>query len=262
MIYCIRTTVFCLLAALLLAGCLSLGGGNSLASPRSDSDRYTLLERSATSQFGCRYSYRVYQPDAPRTKTSLVLGHGFLRDQDNMVGLGRAVANAGIRAVTLDYCNMRPWNGHHKRNAQDMRDLAESLGISDDVIFAGFSAGALAAVLAADNDTRAIMALDLVDQAELGATAITNLTTPLIGISGPASGCNANNNGDTVYKTRAKSALSSLLKIDYASHCEFESPSNWLCETACGDKDNDQSANMQRASIIHRVVNMLTPYLS
>ncbi len=239
-----------------------MGGTRSLASPQSDADTYSLTEQSASSQFGCRFDYRIYQPDQPRTATSVILGHGFLRDQDNMVELSRAVANAGIRIVTLDFCNMRVWNGHHQRNAQDMRDLAESLGIAHDIIFAGFSAGALAAVLAADNNTRAIMALDLVDQAELGTTAIANLTTPLVGLAGPASGCNANNNGDAIFESRKQPTLSQLLKIDNASHCEFESPSNWLCETACGDKDSDQAATIQRASIIQRAVDMLTPYLS
>ncbi len=239
-----------------------MGGANSLASPRSDNDRYTLSEQHATSQFGCSYHYRIYQPDLPSTATSLILGHGFLRDQDNMIELSRTVANAGIRVVTLDYCNMRLWNGHHVRNAQDMRDLAESLGISTDVIFAGFSAGALAAILAADDDTRAILALDLVDDADLGAKSLARLSTPLIGVSGPASGCNANNNGDALYTLRKQSALSTLLKIDSASHCDFESPSNWLCETACGDDDNKQIATLQRSSIIQRVVAMLAPYLS
>ena len=92
----------------------------------------------------------------------------FLRDQDNLVGLSRALANHGIQVVTLDFCNMRLWNGNHESNGLDMRALAQKLRMSDNIIYGGFSAGALAAVLAADDDTRAILALDLVDQNDLG----------------------------------------------------------------------------------------------
>jgi len=49
----------------------------------------------------------------------VVIGHGFLRNQTRMHGLAQAIAAAGMNAVTVDFCNMRLWNGAHRRNAQD-----------------------------------------------------------------------------------------------------------------------------------------------
>ena len=244
----------------LLSACISLGG-QSVAVPRADIDSYVLIEESQRSVTGCTFDYRLYQPVNPQTQTSIMLGHGFLRDQDNLVGLSRALANHGIPVITLNFCNMRLWNGNHESNGLDMRALAQKLGLSDDIIYGGFSAGALAAVLAADVDTRAILALDLVDQNDLGLNAIGALRTPLIGISGPASSCNANGNGAALFTSRAQQSLSDLITIDGASHCEFESPSNWLCEIACGDEDNKQDDERERADIIETTIDSLSPYL-
>ena len=244
----------------LLSACISLGG-QSVAVPRADIDSYVLIEESQRSVTGCTFDYRLYQPVNPQTQTSIMLGHGFLRDQDNLVGLSRALANHGIPVITLNFCNMRLWNGNHESNGLDMRALAQKLGLSDDIIYGGFSAGALAAVLAADVDTRAILALDLVDQNDLGLNAIGALRTPLIGISGPASSCNADGNGAALFTSRAQQSLSDLITIDGASHCEFESPSNWLCEIACGDEDNKQDDERERADIIETTIDSLSPYL-
>ena len=179
----------------MLTGCLSVGDTVSNAAPDARTDSYRLTESIAHSATGCQYDYRVYEPENLSTSTTIIIGHGFLRDQDNMVNLSRALANHGIRVSTLDFCNMHFWNGGHQQNARDMKDLARNIMANDDVIYAGFSAGALAAVLAADNNTRAILALDLVDQNDLGLDAITRLSTPLIGLAGAASSCNADNNG-------------------------------------------------------------------
>ena len=256
------SVIACLLPLLLAGGCLSLGAGNTGALPRAEHDNYTLQESAARSPAGCQFDYRIYQPAQTTTSTTIVIGHGFLRDQDNMIGLSRALANRGIPAVTLDFCNMRPWNGHHQRNAQDMAHLANLLGRSDNIIYAGFSAGALAALLAADDSTRAILALDLVDQDNLGRDAIEQLTAPLIGLAGPPSACNANNQAEDIFSMRNDRQLESLSIVAGASHCEFESPSNWLCEVACGDDDSEQADTMQRSAIIKRSINAVLPFLA
>jgi len=249
-----------------LMGCVSLAGSPS-AHPRADKDQYSLVEKSARSHSGCTFDYRIYEPLNPISGASVMLGHGFLRDQDNLIGLGQAMANQGIRVVTLDFCNMRPWNGNHALNASDMRSLTQLLMI-ESVVYGGFSAGALAAVLAADDSTLAIFALDLVDQEALGATAITQMDTPLLGLHGPASSCNAYNNGENVFKAHAETTRysSASVLIENASHCEFESPSNWLCELACADDDEQRRSKFDsdedtRQLIIQRAIDTITPYL-
>ena len=250
-----------LVAALALAlGCLAPqardAGG---AAPRAGLDRYRLATGEARSSGGCRYAYRVYAPLAAAEagagspgSVTVLLGHGFLRDQDTLVGLARALANAGFRVVTLDFCNMRPWNGHHARNARDLVALAARVGAAD-VVYAGFSAGALAALLAAADDPRArgVVTLDLVDQGGLGADALARLDAPLIGLQGPPSRCNADGGGGRVFARRPAAPLETL---PGASHCEFESPSDGLCELLCGDEDASGADARERADVVRRTV--------
>ena len=231
-----------LLAAALgpgLAGCLGLGADPAdRPEPRPALDAYRLERAEARSLAGCRYDYRVFEPAAGAPATAVILGHGFLRDQDRLVGLARALANAGHRTVTLDFCNMRPWNGHHARNAADMRRLARERGLPGRTVYAGFSAGALAALLAGadDPDALGVVALDLVDQGGLGLGAAARADVPLVGLAGPPAACNAEGNGLAAFAAPppGAGAARSVELVPGATHCDFEAPTNWLCELACG----------------------------
>jgi len=259
------------LVPLVLLGCLTLGARHAGPAPREGIDRWTLHEGTRRSEAGCRYGYRVFDPTdlAGRTdvtdrapRAAILLGHGFLRDQDTLIDLATTLAQAGYRAITLDFCNMRPWNGHHRRNADELLGLAAREGLPGRNVYAGFSAGALAALLAGADDPEAlgVLTLDLVDQAGLGLAAANALAVPLRGLAGPDSACNANGNGRAAFLAKG----ASLQRIDGASHCEFESPTNWLCELACGDEtplprdaqarneapDDARSDARQRARII------------
>ena len=252
-----------LLLALLTAplGCLVPDvRDDAPARPRDGLDAYRLLTGEARSVGGCRYDYRLYLPRAARAApVTVVLGHGFLRDQDTLVGHARALVAAGYRTLTLDFCNMRPWNGHHRRNARDMRALSARLdegagdGSRRPVLYAGFSAGALAAVLAASEDPAAIgvLTLDLVDQGDLALRALERLPVPLAGLQGAPSACNAQGSGQRVFDTRPEARLETL---DGASHCEFEAPTDRLCELACGDEDDAASDARLRERVLDRVV--------
>ena len=191
--------------AALLSGCLGAGLDPAhRPEPRPALDAYRLERAEARSLAGCRYDYRVFEPAGGAPATSVILGHGFLRDQDRQVGLARALANAGHRAVTLDFCNMRPWNGHHERNAADMRRLARTYGLPGRTVYAGFSAGALAALLAGadDPDALGVVALDLVDQGGLGLAAASRSPVPIVGLAGPPAACNANGSGLAAFAAR------------------------------------------------------------
>lgn len=250
---------------LISGGCLSLGAGQSSpAQPRQHADRYTLFESSHLSARGCEYDYRVFEPAQAISPSTVMLGHGFLRDQDRLVELSRALANSGIRTVTLDFCNMRPWNGNHRANAIDMHDLAQILGRSDDVLFGGFSAGALAAILAADSRTRAIVLLDFVDQNNLGANALETLPIPVIGLHGPPSSCNADGLGTAAVAQHLRNldrTGTEYSLVENASHCEFESPTNWLCQSVCGDNDSASHNRETRQFIIDETIRKIRPHL-
>ena len=76
----------------------------------------------------------------------------------------------------------------------------------------------------------------LPDEAErLGLTAATRLRTEALLLRAPPSRCNA----EAVAAPWA-TALPALWRdelIAGASHCDFESPTDWMCRLACGDTD-------------------------
>lgn len=248
-----RQTWIAFVAALLGAGCVALG----VSTVEDDTlpgaaDRYRIETGELESEAGCRFEYRLYEPDAAAGSTVLI-GHGFLRDQATMSGLAAALARHGMRAATLDFCSMRFWNGHHARNATDLALLARALGV-ERPIYAGFSAGALAALLAAASDpaTRGLITLDLVVQPPYGRDAVTSLDAPWLALHGPPSSCNAHLNAEPAYTAYA--GRLERARHETASHCEFESPTDGLCETLCGDPDNARNDHAQRTAIIERVV--------
>jgi pimeloyl-ACP methyl ester carboxylesterase len=180
---------------------------------------------------GCALHYRLYRPTTAWTDDLVVLGHGFLRSQERMADLAQALAEAGIPAVTLDFCNARFWDGRHVRNGLDMIRVADALDASR-VVYAGFSAGGLAALVAGRNDPRTlgVVALDLVDAGRLGEGMAAGLDRPLIGLVGDPSPCNAENNGLAVFSATDRAAVE---RVTGAEHCDFESPTDWLCRLVC-----------------------------
>ena len=207
---------------------------------------------------GCEYDYTIYRAagygaTGDEASANVLLAHGFLRDRARMADLARALADAGLTTVTLDLCNMRPWNGAHRENALEMRRLSAQLGITR-LVYAGFSAGGLAALLAAadTSDVVGVLVLDLVDQAGMGLSAVQNLAVPVVGLFGDASSCNANLNGVGVIEAAARGQI---IRIPGATHCDFESPSDGLCRLVCEPPEREDSPGTDlRASIIEQAV--------
>lgn len=197
-----------------------------------------------SSATGCALHYRLYRPATPATGDLVVLGHGFLRSQERMVDLARALAEAGIPTVTLDFCNARFWDGRHFRNGLDMVRVADVLK-AERVVYAGFSAGGLAALVAGRNDPRAlgVVALDLVDAGQLGEGMAAGLDRPLIGLIGDPSPCNAENNGLAVFAATDQAVIE---RVDGAEHCDFESPTDWLCRLICKRDTPDEESSPRR----------------
>jgi pimeloyl-ACP methyl ester carboxylesterase len=240
-----RKTRYLLPALLLmLAGCSGL-----LLRPGADASVAAALPAGVSvapgalrSASGCSIRYRLFSPaDDGGHDTAgddlVVLAHGFLRSQDQMRDLAVALARSGVRVATLDFCNASPWDGGHVQNALDMKSLARRLGARR-VVYAGFSAGGLAAVIAARNDPAAIgvVTLDLVETQGLGVRAAKGLGKPLLGLTGEPTNCNALDNGRAVL---AAADQARVQHIEGAGHCDFEAPSNRLCEMLCQDPDRD-----------------------
>jgi dienelactone hydrolase len=190
-------------------------------------------EGALRSSFGCSLAYEVHEAEDPRPGATVVLAHGFLRDLGTMRGWARHLASHGLRTVVVSLCNATPWGGRHERSAIDLRDVANALRPSDGagVIYAGFSAGGLAALLAAADDpgARAYLALDAVDGG--GRAARARWAGPSLFLMAEPSSCNAHS---TLEPTAREIAPEGVIRIPNATHCHFEDPFDPLCAWVCG----------------------------
>ena len=218
---------------LLLAGCQGISTQATPAAVEAESAAGSVIRQPghADSETGCRLDYTVHRRVNELGAVRVVLAHGFLRDQDRMQGFADGLAQRGLPTVTLDLCNMRPWDGAHRQNGRDMAQLARRLGARD-VVYAGFSAGGLAALMAAsiDRDAIGVFAMDIVDRDGLGRQLASGLSIPIAGLFADPSSCNAHNNGLAIY---AAASDARVRRFSGATHCDFETPTDTLCELLC-----------------------------
>lgn len=203
---------------------------------------------------GPALAFTRFQPATPKAEVLVVLGHGFMRNRARMAGLAEHVAGWGLEVVTVDLRYSRPWRADHAKNAEDMIAVARHLKAKK-VIYAGFSAGGLSALLAAAADPTALgcCGLDPVDDGS-GVKAAASLAVPLHGLVGEASSCNANGNGLKLFAA-AKNAR--VLRVDDASHCHFEFPMDALCALVCGSREKRHA----RAEIQGTILSLCTASL-
>ena len=184
-------------------------------------------------------SYTVYTPDTTNDTPVVILGHGFLRGGEKMFGWAEHFASWGIKTVVPTLCHYNVFNGvDHEMNGQNMVELAAVVGATSP-IYAGQSAGGLAAVVAAAIDPTAlgVVGLDATDTAgvpgvadNIGLNYVMNVTTPAFALVGEPSTCNSNNNGATMYQGIS---TSQIIRVTDSDHCDYESPTDWGCESFC-----------------------------
>jgi hypothetical protein len=235
---------------LLLAGCSSMLLRPSALGPAAPGllpDAVRTAPGTLYSSTGCTLEFRTYRPAESEISSAwVVLAHGFLRSQQRMRDLAAAMAAEGLQVATVDFCNQRPWNGRHVQNGRDMDALARHLD-AERVVYAGFSAGGLAALIAGRADPAAVgvLTLDLVETKGLGLRAARGLDKPLLALAGGPTNCNADANGTAVYRGTRRARVQ---RFDDASHCDFESPTDRLCELICADPTG--TGHSQRRAII------------
>ena len=156
-----------------------------------------------------------------------------------MVGWAEHLSSWGVEVLLPTLCHYNVFASvNHEMNGQNMKELAEIHGTTN-VIYAGHSAGGLAAIIAASQDPDAIgvLGLDATDTQDvpgvpdlIGMGYASNVSCPAFSIIGEPSTCNADNNGLNLFKEidgyRA-------LKVISSDHCDFESPTDWVCESQC-----------------------------
>jgi hypothetical protein len=193
---------------------------------------------------GHRVTLDVY-PVAGPLRGAAILSHGFTRSRRTLAGHAQALADAGVLALTPDL----PCIFDFRCNARALAALVESLRAGgtfgapvERVMLVGFSAGGLSSLLAADTPgVVGFVGLDPFDRTlsgeseRLGLAAAGRLRTEALLLRAPPSRCNA----DAVAAPWG-TVLPKLWRdelIADASHCDFESPTDWVCRMACGDAD-------------------------
>jgi pimeloyl-ACP methyl ester carboxylesterase len=186
----------------------------------------------------------VYRP-AGTPRGAVILSHGFTRSRSTLGDHAAAIAGAGALALTPDM----PYTFDFRRNAQGLSELVARLLAGgtfgapvERVVLVGFSAGGLSSLLAASTPgVVGYVGLDPFDRERrdssgaLGRDFAPGLSTPAILLRAPPSSCNAQ---------AVAAPWGTLLPglrldrvIEGASHCDFESPTDWMCRLACGETD-------------------------
>jgi hypothetical protein len=184
-------------------------------------------------------------PTAGPPRGAAILSHGFTRSRRTLAGHAQALADAGVLALTPDL----PCTFDFRCNARALGALVNSLQAGGTfgapvqrVMLVGFSAGGLSSLLAADTPgVVGFVGLDPFDRAmpdeteHLGLAAASRLRTEVLLLRAPPSRCNAE--ASAAPWGAALPALWRDERIEGASHCDFESPTDWICRLACGDTD-------------------------
>jgi dienelactone hydrolase len=183
----------------------------------------------------------------PNPKALVILAHGFWRSDKNMQGWGKHLASWGLDVLTPSLLHSRPWNSDHEKNGKALVTLADHFQ-PQSVIYGGFSAGGLAALVAASQDPRtvAFLGLDPVDWKNIATRYLPQRQFTACALFGEPTSCNAQNNLLAPLVGRPHTRL---FKITGASHCHFEDPSDLGCRAVCRTGSKQFSETESRAAI-------------
>jgi pimeloyl-ACP methyl ester carboxylesterase len=193
----------------------------------------------------CSLEVGAFRPATELAEVAVVIAPGFALGPG--LGSSRAaldtlaahVASWGITTYTLDLCT----NGgsiDHAQNGEALAAFGDSLGRP--VVYAGFSAGGLAAMIAAAQAerTHALLALDAVDTSDLAGPALDAIDAPVHALAGEPSSCNSDANMLARYEGRPIR----VLKINMAQHFIFEGAActGFKCALCSGGGEREAQA--------------------
>jgi len=180
----------------------------------------------------------VYASSGAAVRGLAILAHGFTRSRERQSVLARRLAAEGLVVAVPDL----PRWGEHDENGNAIVDLVRIMeqerGLDAlPVVLAGTSAGGLATLLATDRVPRLALwlGLDPVDSRGLSETAARSLQAPAAILRAPSSHCNAFGSARKIAEWLPNRRA--YERIAGASHCDFENPTNWRCESLCGAAD-------------------------
>lgn len=201
----------------------------------------------------------VHRP-AGEPRGAVILSHGFTRSRTTLGDHAAAIAEAGAIALSPDM----PYTFDFRRNAQGLSELVARLRAGGTfgapvqrVVLVGFSAGGLSSLLAAGTPgVVGYVGLDPFDKVErgeggaLGRDFAPSLKTEALLLRAPPSRCNAQSVAAPWGRLLPRLLQDTV--IEGASHCDFESPTDWMCRWACGDTDPKRQAAV-RAGLMEAV---------
>ncbi len=187
----------------------------------------------------------VYRPDEASPRGLAVIAHGFTRSRGRHAGLARRLAEEGLVVAVPD---LPHWTWHEGNAAAIVglvKALAAEPGLGDaPVVLIGTSAGGLASLLATEQVLRLALwvGLDPVDTFGAGREAARKLHAPGVVLRAPSGPCNVGGSARRIAGWLAN--LRAEVRIDDASHCDFEDTTNWRCESICGPADPARQARI------------------
>ena len=201
--------------------------------------------------------YNLFHPvDAP-ISPHLILAHEFVSTHDYIAELSQHYASWGIRVATMNLLHSSIFDNNQLEDALDLIWLSDQIFEGGPVIYSGYSAGGLRAIISAslDPDAIAFLGLDFVNFETLAQEYIENTTLPFYGLAGEPSSCNSQGNGINAY---AQAENSKLILVTEADHCDFQSPSSLFCSFLCEGENNQFTPDQ-----IKRVIkNLSTAFLT
>jgi len=158
------------------------------------------------------------------------------------------VATWGVRVITPALCHANILDADHELNGEEMVALNNLIG-SDEVIYGGQSAGGLAAFVAGyiDPNAVAVIGLDMTDSDGLAMSVASKIDAQVYGLLGEPSSCNSESNGLSAYQQVADAVT---VRVTEADHCDFESPTDFVCTLLCPGTNNQYSDESIRQVIL------------
>ena len=155
-------------------------------------------------------------------------------------------------------CHSAIWDNDTDANADDVLELVTHLGLSK-TLYVGHSNGGIAALQAASLDPKAVgvLGLDPVEAIDSDhSTQAINLSVPAYALFGESTQCNDSNGGLGTFKF-AKSNVN--LRVTEAGHCDFEAPTDVLCELA--PECDGENATYTEEQIQSTIFNLATAFM-
>lgn len=181
--------------------------------------------------------YRLISPVDGPSAPHIIFAHEFIGSHDYLLDLSEHYASWGLKVGTMNQLHSSLVDNDPVQDAQDLILLSNQILGGGPVIYIGYSAGGLRAIIASalDTNTVSFFGLDIVDLEAIGQTYAQGLNIPIFGLAGEASTCNSQLNGIGIYN---QAENSKLLRVTEADHCDFQGPNSFICTFLCENQNN------------------------